>query len=121
MSRRNAPRVRDYLSHILQAVENIREYTAGMDRDSYLVDRRTQDAVVRNFEVIGEACNKVQMQHPEFAAKHPDVRWSTAYEMRNALAHGYFKVDQQVVWATIQNDLPEFEEAVRNAAGALGA
>jgi uncharacterized protein with HEPN domain len=121
MSRRDAPRVRDYLSHILPAIENIREYTAGMDRGSYLADRRTQDAVVRNFEVIGEACNKVRSLHPAFAARHPDVRWSTAYEMRNALAHGYFQVDQQVVWATIQNDLQDFEAAVRKAASSLGA
>lgn len=117
MSRRDPPRIGDYLSHILQAIANIREYTAAMDRAAYLADRRTQDAVVRNFEVIGEACNKVLTQHPSFAAGHPDVRWSTAYEMRNALAHGYFKVDQQIVWTTIQNDLPAFEAAVLAALG----
>ncbi|MDE2607492.1 MAG: DUF86 domain-containing protein [Burkholderiales bacterium] len=115
MNRRDPLRVRDYLSHILQAIANIREYTAGMDRASYLGDRKTQDAVVRNFEVIGEACNKVMTLHPAFATAHPDVRWTTAYEMRNALAHGYFKVDQQIVWTTIQDDLPVLEAAVKSA------
>lgn len=120
MSRRDAPRVRDYLSHILQAIANIREYTADMDLGTCLGDRRTQDAVVRNFEVIGEACNKVLTQHARFAAAHPAVRWGTAYEMRNALAHGYFKVDQQIVWTTIQNDLPDFELSVRSALDSVG-
>ena len=120
MSRSDALRVRDYLAHVLEAVANIREYTKGMDRASYLADRKTQDAVVRNFEVIGEACNKVLTQHPAFAAAHPAVRWSTAYEMRNALAHGYFKVDQQIVWATIEGDLPAFELAVRSAMNSPG-
>lgn len=108
-------RLRDYLAHILQAIANIHEYTAGMDRSAYLQDRKTQDAVVRNFEVIGEACNKVATQHGAFAAAHADVRWTTAYEMRNALAHGYFQVDQQIVWTTIQADLPALEAAVKGA------
>jgi uncharacterized protein with HEPN domain len=59
MSRGDPLRIRDYLEHIAQAVSNIGEYTAGMDEAAYLIDRKTQDAVVRNFEVIGEACNNV--------------------------------------------------------------
>jgi len=120
MNRRDPLRVGDYLSHVVQAIASIREYTAEMDRATYLADRKTQDAVVRNFEVIGEACNKVVTLHPDFAAAHPDVRWSTAYEMRNALAHGYFKVDHQIVWTTIQNDLPGFEATVRKALESFG-
>ena len=65
-----------------------------------------QDAVIRNLEIIGEACNNVTKSHPEFAAQHAAVPWGFAYEMRNALAHGYFNVDLAIVWQTIQNDLP---------------
>lgn len=54
MSRRDPQRVADYLGHILQAIDNIRDYTSSATADSYLVDRKTQDAVVRNLEVIGE-------------------------------------------------------------------
>lgn len=105
-SKRAQLRVRDYLEHMAQATGRIRAYTDGMDKASYLADTRTQDAVVRNLEVIGEACNNVATRHPQFAAAHHEVRWAVAYEMRNALAHGYFKVDHEIVWATIRNDLP---------------
>ncbi len=87
-------RTRDYLAHILEAIDNIRAYTAGATIENYRTDRKTQDAVLRNLEVIGEACNHVVKHHPAFAAEHPQVPWRFAYEMRNALAHGYFTVDQ---------------------------
>jgi uncharacterized protein with HEPN domain len=96
MTRGDPLRVRDYLEHIAQAISNIREYTAGMDAAGYLADRKTQDAVVRNFEVIGEACNNVTRHHSQFATSHAAIPWNFAYEMRNALAHGYFKVDQRL-------------------------
>lgn len=121
MSRRDALRVRDYLAHVAQAVANIREYTAGMEYPAYLADHKTQDAVVRTLEVIGEACNNVVTHHAEFAASHPGVPWHTAYEMRNALAHGYFKVDHQIVWATIRNDLPLLDISIAAARQDLSA
>lgn len=60
MSRADPARVRDYLGHIVEAITNIQEYTAGMNEAAYVADKKTQDAVVRNFEVIGEACNNSQ-------------------------------------------------------------
>jgi len=121
MSRRDALRVRDYLVHVAQAVDNTREYTAGMDLPDYLADRKTQDAVVRNLEVIGEACKNVVTHHRDFAASHPSVPWHIAYEMRNALAHGYFKVDHQIVWTTIRNDLPKLDVSIGAALRDLDA
>jgi uncharacterized protein with HEPN domain len=106
MSRGDPQRVADYLGHILQAIDSIRDYTSDATVDGYLGDRKTQDAVVRNLEVIGEASNNIVKHHPEFAAAHPDVPWRFAYEMRNALSHGYFTVDHTIVWQTIQHDLP---------------
>ena len=73
MTRGDPLRVRDYLEHIAQAIGNIREYTVGMDAAAFLADRKTQDAVVRNFEVIGEACNNVTRQHAQFAAAHAEI------------------------------------------------
>jgi uncharacterized protein with HEPN domain len=69
--------------------------------------------VVRNFEIIGEASRNIERHHPEFAAAHPELPLAIAYEMRNALAHGYFKVDLGIVWRTIQRDLPHLLELVR--------
>lgn len=105
MSRSDPRRVVDYLGHILQAIDNILEYTDGFTLEGYLGDRKTQDAVVRNLEVIGEASNNVVKHHPEFSSMHPEIPWRIAYEMRNALSHGYFTVDHTIVWQTVQNDL----------------
>ncbi len=66
----------------------------------------TQDAVIRNLEVIGEASRNIERHFPEFAKTHPELPLASAYEMRNALAHGYFSVDLGIVWKTIENDLP---------------
>lgn len=63
--------------------------------------------MLRNFEVIGEASNNIEKQFPEFVKTHPELSLTSAYEMRNALAHGYFKVDFEIVWKTICNDLPD--------------
>lgn len=106
MSQADTPRLADYLDHILQAIGYIQEYVAGMDQSAFTKDRRTQDAVIRNFEIIGEASRNIEKRYPEFATRHPEVPWAVAYEMRNALAHGYFKVDLSIVWKTIGSDLP---------------
>ena len=106
MSRADELRVRDYLGHILEAIERINRYIVNVDEAEFYGDEKTQDAIIRNFEIIGEACHNVERYHPDTAAKYPEVPWVIAYEMRNALAHGYFLVDMEVVWRTIQNDLP---------------
>lgn len=72
-----------------------------------------QDAVIRNLEVIGEACRNITREAPDFAAQNPQLPLAAAYEMRNALAHGYFKVDLQVVWNTVHRDLPQLQQQVQ--------
>lgn len=85
----------------------------------FLEDTKTQDAAIRNFEIIGEACRNIELHHSGFAATYPEVPWGFAYEMRNALAHGYFKVDLEIVWKTIHNDLPRLAEQVRDIMGKI--
>jgi len=106
------PRLHDYLGHILEAIDRLNRYTAGMSRPGFLAAEQTQDAVVRNFEIIGEASRNIEQRYPEFARRNAAVPWGFAYEMRNALAHGYFKVDLRIVWDTIQTDLPAFADQV---------
>lgn len=106
MSRAKPQRVADYLQHMSQAIGNIQSYTAGMDLESFLADNKTSDAVIRNLEVIGEAAHNIAKSHADFASSHAQVPWGFAYEMRNALAHGYFTVDLAIVWRTIHEDLP---------------
>ena len=77
-----------------------------MDETSFLANKLVQDAVIRNLEVIGEASNNIEKRFPEFVTAHPDLPLSSAYQMRNAVAHGYFKIDYEIIWKTIHNELP---------------
>ena len=108
-------RLIDYLEHMLQAIERIARYTEHLDEVGFLQNELIQDAVIRNLEILGEASNNIQKHCPEFAAQHPELPLSFAYQMRNAVAHGYFNVDFEIVWKTIQADLPGLEGLVRNA------
>lgn len=83
-----------------------------LDEDAFLRDELVQDAVIRNIEVVGEASRNIDKHYPEFTEQHVDVPFSMAYEMRNALSHGYFRVDLELVWKTIERDLPAFEAMI---------
>jgi len=83
-----------------------------MDQNAIMSDSKTRDAVIRNLEIVGEACNKISQQHSAFASEHAEIPWGFAYEMRNALSHGYFTVDNAIVWQTIQQDLPELKNQI---------
>jgi len=103
---RDQQRLADYLRHIAEAIERINRYTEDMDEVAFLNNELVQDAVIRNFEIIGEASNNIEKYYPDFATAHPELPLSFAYQMRNAVAHGYFKVDFEIVWRTIHRDLP---------------
>lgn len=107
------PKLRDYLEHIRHAIERIERYTDTMDEQEFLSSELTQDAVLRNFEVIGEASSRILKDHKAFADAHPDLPLAIAYQMRNAIAHGYFYVDQKIVWRTIKIDLPMLLDELR--------
>lgn len=62
--------------------------------------------MIRNIEIMGEAARNIEQRHPDFAEQHPDIPWADMYFMRNRVSHGYFTVDLEIVWKTIQNDLP---------------
>jgi uncharacterized protein with HEPN domain len=114
--KRDPQRLPDYLNHVLEAIERIEEYVSKLDEMAFLGNKLVQDAVVRNFEVIGEASNNIEKRFPEFVAAHPELPLTSAYQMRNAVAHGYFQVDFEILWKTIQRDLPDLHtkvEAIR--------
>ena len=98
-----------YLRHILDAVATIEDYTRE-GKDAFFSDRKTQDAVIRNLEVIGEAVRNVP---PAFQAAHPDVPWQQAAALRNVLIHEYFGVDLRIVWRVVEKDLPSLKEKIR--------
>lgn len=91
-------RIRD----ILSSIERIIEYTRNLDFEQFRSDTKTFDAVVRNFEIIGEAAAHVP---EEIFADHPEIPWQDMRDMRNVLAHEYFGINENIVWDTIQDDL----------------
>ena len=114
---RDPQRLGDYLAHMLEAIERIEEYVSDMDEMAFLDNRLVQDAVIRNFEIIGEASNHIEKRFPGFVAKHPELPLSSAYQLRNAVAHGYFKVDFEIIWKTIHRDLSGLYALIRQAKG----
>jgi len=103
----NPNRLPDYLDHIEQAATDACTFVQGMSKDDFLVDKRTQRAVVMSLIIIGEAASKVMEKRPEFAGQHPEVPWTSMRGMRNRIAHGYFDINLDVVWETTQTALPE--------------
>jgi uncharacterized protein with HEPN domain len=112
MSKADPQRLKEYLQHILQAIQRIERYTEDIDEVAFLASEEKQDAVIRNIEILGEAARNIERHYPDFAAQHADVSWTDIYLMRNRVAHGYFSVDLEVVWKTIQRDLPELAAQV---------
>jgi uncharacterized protein with HEPN domain len=110
-----ALRVPDYLGHILAAIERIERHTSDVDELGFLNSELIQDAVIRNIEIIGEASNNIQRVDPVFAARHAEIPWQVMYAMRNRVSHGYDKVDFEMVWKTICNDMPELYKLVKVA------
>ena len=100
-------RLPDYLDHIQQAATDACSFVEGLTKDDFLADKRTQQAVIMSLIIIGEAATKVMDGYAEFAQAHAQVPWRNMRGMRNRIAHGYFDINLDVVWDTVQTALPE--------------
>ena len=111
MSRRNDS---ELIADILEAINRISDYCAGVDYDKFIADTKTQDAIVRNLEVIGEAAKKISNTARE---KNPNVPWRSMAGLRDRLIHDYFGINLDIVWEIISHDLPGVVrslESIRN-------
>jgi uncharacterized protein with HEPN domain len=103
----SADRLADYLDHIRQAAADACDFVQGMDKAVFMADVRTQRAVVMSLIIVGEAATKVMEQYPDFARAQAEVPWRSMRGMRNRIAHGYFDINLEVVWETLQSALPD--------------
>jgi uncharacterized protein with HEPN domain len=110
-------RLLDYLDHMRQAAKDACSFVEGMDKADFLEDKRTQQAVVMSLIILGEAATKVMDGYAEFAKAHSEVPWRSMRGMRNRIAHGYFDINLDVVWDTVQTALPELLEQMPAAPG----
>jgi uncharacterized protein with HEPN domain len=110
MSEPDSSRKLDYLDHMVEAISLARSFTEGMAKADFLADRKTQQAVILNLIVLGEAASKIALEFPEFTMAHPALPWQQMRGMRNRMAHGYFDIDLDVVWETVQASLPALQK-----------
>jgi uncharacterized protein with HEPN domain len=110
-------RDRDYIEDIHDAIERTQRYTNGMSREQFEEDEKTQDAVIRNLEVIGEAAKGITAS---MRRENPSIPWKDLAGVRDKLIHHYFGVNYAIVWKIIRDDLPpllsQLEEILDNLA-----
>jgi hypothetical protein len=99
--------IRLFCSDIDEAVERILQYTSEMTYGEFIDDTRTQDAVMRNLEILGEAVKNLPLR---FTEQYPEIPWRFIAGMRDKLIHHYFGVSLEIVWETVQSDMPVLRE-----------
>lgn len=99
-------RLPDYLDHMQQAATDACSFVDNLGKANFLADKRTQQAVIMSLIIIGEAATKVIEYYADFTELHPEVQWHSMRGMRNTIAHGYFDINLDLVWDTVQTDLP---------------
>ena len=98
-----------YIDHILNSINRVLDYISSKNRESFESDLVTQDAVVRQLEILGEATKRVSK---EFRSKHPGIPWSDMAGMRDVLIHDYIDVDFGVVWKTASEYIPNLKTLI---------
>lgn len=99
----------DLLGDILEALRRARSYTTGQSYEQFLTDTKTQDAVIRTLEILGEATKRLS---PSLRESHPEIPWKSMAGVRDKLIHDYFGVNIDIVWQIVQDQLPALAEQV---------
>lgn len=105
-----------YLSHIIKAINTIQEYLKGFSYNEFLKDEKTQDAVIRNLEIIGEASSKLEQN---FIEKLPQIPWRDIKDFRNKLIHDYWELNLEVIWEAATKETPQLKKLLESVLGKL--
>lgn len=98
-----------YIEDIIKAIENIEEYTRDVSFEKFLQSKMLQDAVIRNFEIIGEAVKNIPQ---EVKDKNEQIDWREVASLRDVLIHRYFEVNLSLLWDILKNELPNFKTKI---------
>lgn len=107
MSKRDAMLL---LSDIIDSIEKIQRYTKEHSFETFIEDSKTIDAVIRNFEIIGEAANRLP---EEFKDDYPEINWFRIRGFRNRIVHDYMGIDYQIVWTIIEKDITQLAGGIK--------
>lgn len=99
-----------YLNDILTSIEQIKEYQKELTKKKFTTDIKTQDAIIRRLEIIGEASRNLSQDERE---KYSEIPWKEIIGTRDKLIHGYFYLDLDLVWEILSKDLPDLENKIR--------
>jgi uncharacterized protein with HEPN domain len=98
------------LEDMLESASKIKRYTDKQDFESFINDEKTMVAVVRNFEIIGEAANRID---PDFRTSNAEIKWKRIRGFKNRIVHDYFGIDYEIVWTIVENDIEELVDQLK--------
>ena len=97
------------LKLIKRSIDNVREFTDSLTYEEFLADKKGRYAVMMNIHIIGDSAN---MLTKEFRDNHPELPWNGIIRMRNVIAHGYYQVNMEIIWETVQNEIPLLDDKI---------
>jgi len=98
-----------FLEDILKALESIEDYVEGMEYESFKEDKKTKRATERELEIVGESVKKLP---DSLTGNYPDIPWRAIAGMRDRLIHHYWNTENEIIWKTIHESIPEIKRAI---------
>ena len=108
---------RDYLLDIQEAIDNVFEFTQTLSYDDFYLDKKTQFAVCRCIEIIGEAAKHIPL---DLRNRFPEIQWQSMARIRDVIIHNYSGVDLSIIWETVLTDIPLLNKQITTVVKTIG-